>query len=166
MLIPFANREAYAMTNVTSASPSAVPPWGGIHHIALVTPDLEATIQFYKDVLGMQLLFVAPAGEMHGRHAGLHPGGNFLGLHFFELPTAQIFTPPDLTTMYWLPGALHHISLVLPDEKVAQTFRERLQTYGVAMSEIMDQGNLRNMVFLDNNGILLEAAWSKPENSE
>jgi catechol 2,3-dioxygenase-like lactoylglutathione lyase family enzyme len=154
------------MSNLMSASTLAVPPWGGLHHIALVTPELDATIQFYKDVLGMQLLFVAPAGELHGRHAGLHPGGDFLGLHFFEMLTAQIFRPPDLRQMYWLPGALHHISFALPDEKAAQVFRSRLLTHGVTMSEIMDQGNLQNMVFLDNNGILLEAAWSKPENSE
>jgi catechol 2,3-dioxygenase-like lactoylglutathione lyase family enzyme len=151
------------MSSLISTSTSAVPPWGGFHHIALVTPELDATIQFYTVVLGMPLLFVAPAGEMHGRHAAVHPGGKLLGLHFFEMPTAQIFTPPDLTSMYWLPGALHHISLALPDEQAAQAFRTRLQTHGIAMSEIMDQGNLRNMVFLDNNGILLEAAWSKPE---
>jgi catechol 2,3-dioxygenase-like lactoylglutathione lyase family enzyme len=37
----------------TAASPPI--PWGGIHHIALVTPDLDATRAFYADVLGMQV---------------------------------------------------------------------------------------------------------------
>ena len=29
-------------------------PWRGFHHIALVTPELEATVAFYTGVLGMQ----------------------------------------------------------------------------------------------------------------
>jgi|GEM_PF-2073485 Lactoylglutathione lyase and related lyases len=29
--------------------------WAGFHHVALVTSDLNATIQFYKDVPGMHI---------------------------------------------------------------------------------------------------------------
>lgn len=139
------------------------PEWGGFHHIALVTPDLDSTIGFYRDVLGMKVLFTAPATEINGRHAAILPGEGYLGLHFFEQADAKLFTPPDLKTMYWLPGALHHISFVLPDEAAGLAFRERLQAYGVAMTEIMLQGDMvYNMLFQDNNGMLLEAAWTKP----
>lgn len=147
---------------MTDASPAQMSPgWQGIHHVALVTPDLDTTIQFYRDVLGMQLLFIAPAGEMHGRHAAFLPGVGFLGLHFFEMPNAQIFTAPDLAKMYWLPGALHHISFALPDERTALALQKRLQAQGIATTGVMDQGNIYNFVFQDNNGMLLEAAWSK-----
>jgi len=37
--------------------------------------------------------------------------------------------------------------------------RERLTSYDVPMTPIMNQGDLRNMVFLDNNGMALEAIW-------
>jgi catechol 2,3-dioxygenase-like lactoylglutathione lyase family enzyme len=134
-------------------------PWGGFHHIALSTPDLEATIQFYRDVLGMELLFVGEAGEMHGRSCGFSPGSGIL--HFFEYLDAQIFSPPDLNKMYWLPGALHHIAIAIPDENAALALRDILQQHDVPMTEIMDQGDVRNMVFSDNNGILLEATWPK-----
>jgi hypothetical protein len=33
--------------------------------------------------------------------------------------------------------------------------------YHVQMGEINDLGSLRNMVFLDNNRVLLEAIWLK-----
>jgi catechol 2,3-dioxygenase-like lactoylglutathione lyase family enzyme len=141
------------------------PPWQGLHHLALVTPDLDSTIQFYRDVLGMQHLFSAPAGEMHGRHAGFLLGeGASCFLHFFEMPNAQIFAPPDLNTMYWLPGALHHISIALPDEAAALAFRERLSHLNIALTPNMDQGDIYNFLFLDNHGILLEVAWPKGEN--
>lgn len=48
--------------------------WQGVNHIALQTGDLDATIQFYRDMLDMEVMFTAPAGEMHGRHAGIRPG--------------------------------------------------------------------------------------------
>lgn len=141
------------------------PQWRGIHHIALVTPNLDDTIAFYRDVLGMSLVFTAPATEINGRHAAILPGEGFLGLHFFEQADARLFTPPDLEALYWLPGALHHISFALPDEIAGLALRDRLESHGVAMTEIMlQEDTVYNMLFQDNNGMLLEAAWPKPTN--
>lgn len=141
---------------------NSLPPWQGFHHIALVTPDLDATIAFYRDVLGMKVLFTAPPTNINGRHAAILPGEGHLGLHFFEEPEAKLFNPPDLKTMYWLPGALHHISFALPDERAGIAFRERLRLHNVEMTEVMRQADtVYNMLFQDNNGMLLEAAWSK-----
>lgn len=77
----------------------AAPPWRGVHHVALVARDLDATISFYRDVLGMEVVFIAPAGELHGRHGAVRPGGESdrTGLHFFEYPQAALFGPPDTT---------------------------------------------------------------------
>jgi catechol 2,3-dioxygenase-like lactoylglutathione lyase family enzyme len=149
------------MIDATSPSTKTAPAWQGIHHIALVTPDLDATISFYQDVVGLTLVATGEAGEMHGRTAILHAGGQYMDLHFFEMPTAQIFAPPDLSTMHWLPGALHHISIALPDEAAGLAFQERLQAHGITMTPVMDQGDLWNIVFLDNNGMMVEAAWAK-----
>jgi|GEM_PF-4492350 len=68
----------------------AAPPWRGVHHVALVARDLDATISFYRDVLGMAVVFIAPAGELHGRHGAVRPDGESdrTGLHFFEYPQA------------------------------------------------------------------------------
>jgi catechol 2,3-dioxygenase-like lactoylglutathione lyase family enzyme len=139
------------------------PPWCGLHHLALVTPELDATILFYRDVLGMQLKFTGEANAIHGRTAVFLPGGNFADIHFFELATAQIFTPsPDAVGIPWIPGALHHIAIGLPDEAAAIALRERLQAHHVFMlTDIMDQGDTYNMIFADNNGMMLEANWPK-----
>lgn len=134
--------------------------WRGFHHLALQTPDLDATVEFYRDVLDMRILFVAPAGDIHGRHAGIQPGeGAFV--HFFEVPNVQLFPPPDLTTMHWMPGAIHHIAFGVPDEAAALALKARLESLNIATTGIMDQGNTYNLVFLDNNGIPLEANWDK-----
>ena len=112
----------------------------------------------------MKVLFTAPPTKINGRYAAILPGEGILGLHFFEQLDAQLFNPPDLKTMYWLPGALHHISFALPSKADGLAFRQRLEQHGVAMTEIMLQADIvYNMLFQDNNGMLLEAAWPKDD---
>ena len=155
------------MTEQTANASSFIPPWSGFHHIALVTRDLDATIRFYHDVLGMEIMFTAPAGDLHGRHCAIRPGGDpdRLGLHFFEYSQAPFYGPEDrsLVAAVFDPGAtfLSHISLALPDEASGLALRERLIRHHVVMTPIMDQGDIWNMGFLDNNGLPLEAAWPK-----
>lgn len=155
------------MTEQTTDASPLVPPWSGFHHIALVTRDLDATVRFYRDVLGMQIIFIAPAGELHGRHCAIYPGGDQdrLGFHFFEYPEAPLFGPEDrsLVDAVFDPGAtfLSHISLALPDEAAGLAFQEWLTRHHIVMTPIMDQGDIWNMGFLDNNGLVLEAAWPK-----
>jgi catechol 2,3-dioxygenase-like lactoylglutathione lyase family enzyme len=139
------------------------PPWRGFHHLALVTPDVDATIQFYRDVLGMELKSRGEGNPIHGRTVTFRPGGDFADIHFFELATAQIFTPsPNWEGIPWIPGALHHVAFGLPDEASAVALRERLRSHGaLVLTDFMDQGDTYNMIFADNNGMMLEANWPK-----
>ncbi|GIP38815.1 hypothetical protein J31TS4_20950 [Paenibacillus sp. J31TS4] len=58
--------------------------WLGFHHVALVTTDLDATIHFYDNVLGMQISPVYPATPPRGRHCFVKPGAtDSWGIHFF-----------------------------------------------------------------------------------
>lgn len=147
--------------------------WLGIHHIALVTPDLDATLEFYEHVLGMQASPVYPATPQRGRHCFVKPGDTECwGIHFFEYPGAQIFDSddslrrlsanPGAADLYrFLPGALQHLAFALASEQDGLTLRHQLDSHGVVMTDIYDQGRIRNFIFLDNNGIQLEAAWPK-----
>lgn len=145
-------------------------PWRGFHHVALVTPDLDATIRFYRDVLGMHAGDIYATGRgVAGRHCFITPGdGETWGMHFFENPA------PDLAGALaasgrmvletgWrpghLPGILQHLAFALPDEGAALDLRERLGRHDVPTTPINAIGPLRNFLFLDNNGLLLEAAW-------
>ena len=144
----------------TPSSNDQPVPWRGFHHVALVTPDLEATIRFYVDVLGMQ------AGDImdrHGKHCFIKPGeSETWGLHVFESSEAQIFPYPHASERFvFIPGVLQHIAFALPDEKAALALRERLNRHGVQATGINDLGPIRNFLFVDNNGTLLEATWPR-----
>ena len=40
------------------------PRWRGINHLALVTPDMDATVRFYHGVLGMRVVASLSNGPM------------------------------------------------------------------------------------------------------
>lgn len=157
--------------NERIATGTPTVPWRGFHHIALVTPDLDATIAFYRDVLGMTAGDVATRGG--GRHCFITPGeGEAWGLHFFEYPDAELMTSPEQAAAFFanpetmrfgfLPGALQHIALALPDEAAALTLRDRLTAANVPVSPIYGFGAIRNFMLADNNGLFIEAAWPVP----
>lgn len=139
--------------------------WQGFNHIALVTPDLDATLSFYRDTLGMRVLVEAPANPHHGRHAIISPGGGGLGLHFFEKVDAEIFRFPDGVppSFQFLRGALQHISLTVATEKDGLALRGQLQRQGIPVTPVMNQGPLQIFLFPDPSGLLLEAAWFRTD---
>jgi catechol 2,3-dioxygenase-like lactoylglutathione lyase family enzyme len=151
------------MTVQASTTSTITPPWRGFHHIALVTADLDATIAFYTEILGMQLAKLFPATDRNGRHCFIKPGAtDSWGLHIFERADAQIFQYPEgMQRIEFIPGALQHIAFALPDLASAHALRERLTAHGIATTEIGDLGPVQNMLFRDNSGILLEATWPK-----
>jgi catechol 2,3-dioxygenase-like lactoylglutathione lyase family enzyme len=145
---------------------SPEPAWQGFHHVALVTADFDATLRFYGDVLGMQVGRVMGTDARGGaaRHCFIRPGDtSSLGLHVFEAPDAG--SVPDPTNME-IKFALenvgpHHVAFALPDEAAGTELKERLERHGVRTTPIGEAGPIRNTLFLDNNGLLLEATWPK-----
>ncbi|MCU6711935.1 VOC family protein [Paenibacillus sp. J5C_2022] len=153
--------------------PSESFGWSGFHHVALVTPNLDATLHFYENVLGMQASSVYPATSQRGRHCFVKPGNTeSWGIHFFEYRDAEIYQSadalrrlaekPESEDLYrFVPGSLQHIAFALSSEKEGLALRDKLSSFGIAMTDIYDQGKIRNFIFIDNNGIQLEAAWTK-----
>ncbi|MFS0724946.1 VOC family protein [Paenibacillus sp. 1P07SE] len=160
------------MNNSSTAQPVASFGWSGFHHVALVTADLDQTIRFYREVLGMEVSPVYPATPPRGRHCFIKPGTtDAWGIHFFESADALIHQSDDALRrlaanpqgpdLYrFIPGALQHVAFALPSETAGLALRSQLQRHDVLMTGIYDQGSLRNFIFLDPNGIQLEAAWA------
>ena len=117
------------MTDLPASAPAPVssPPWQGVHHIALVTADLDATVRFYCGVLGMRLLLTrrAPNGDPH---LFIDAGGGAT-LHFWQTDSAEIFRQP-LGYRGYVPGAMQHLALRLPDEDALRQLQARLREAG------------------------------------
>jgi catechol 2,3-dioxygenase-like lactoylglutathione lyase family enzyme len=104
----------------STPAPSVVT--GGVDHLALICSDLEATIRFYTEVLGMRLTKVMTnRDEPTSTHIFLDMGGGNQ-LAFFDFPLKG----PDRTVRG--VGSMHHIALKATPEKfrtVLMTIKEQ-----------------------------------------
>lgn len=91
---------------------------GGVDHLALICSDLDATIRFYTDVLGMRLTKIVPnRDEPTSTHIFLDMGGGNQ-LAFFDFPEKG----PARTVRG--VGSMHHVALKARPEQ----FRTLLAT--------------------------------------
>lgn len=121
----------------------------------------------------MEVGEIYPGTAQRGRHCFVKLGHTeSWGIRFFENAAAQIFQNKeaiqrlaenkDAAELFrFIQGALQHIAFAFPSERQGQALRQKLISLRVLMTEIYDQGSIRNFIFLDHNGIQLEAAWPK-----
>lgn len=129
-------------------------PFVGIHHVNLLTRDLDSTIRFYCGVLRMRL--VIARHDKPGRHCFLDLGGGDT-LHFFEYSEAEIFTDPPPGSP-WVQGAMQHVAFRVPDEAALCSVQERVRSAGIEVTDVRDNFSVESIYFRDNNGITIEVA--------
>ena len=138
-------------------------PTRGIDHLAFVTDDLPATMDFYTRVLGMQLVHVrrVPFEQDRGqppydnlRHYFFNMGNDTL-LAFFEYPKGLAKQNRDL------PGGMQHIAFHVAQEEF-DAMVGRVRECGVnVIGPVALGGRFWSAYFYDPNGIRLEIATSR-----
>ena len=121
---------------------------GGVDHLAMISSDIERTIEFYTGILGMQVSrIVQNRDEPTSTHVFLNMGGgNFLA--FFDFPELG----EDPTTRG--TGAMHHVALKGTTEQYNAVINN-LKSNGIAFS-IHDGEDANSVYFRDPDNILLE----------
>ncbi|HTP95913.1 MAG TPA: VOC family protein [Burkholderiales bacterium] len=135
----------------------------GVDHLALVTEDLPATMDFYTRVLGMQLVHVrrVPFERDRGqppyhnlRHYFFNMGGDSL-LAFFEYPKGLQRQNRDL------PGGMQHVAFHVPQERFDEVVAH-VRASGIdVIGPVPLGGRFWSAYFYDPNGIRLEIATSR-----
>jgi catechol 2,3-dioxygenase-like lactoylglutathione lyase family enzyme len=134
-----------------------LPRWRGIHHLALITTDMDATTRFYHGVLGARLVATirTPAFLHYFFEVG---AGNTIA--FFEYLHTELdrFAKPAGVPD---PRAVQfdHLSLNVTDERALESLQARLKSYGCEVTDVVDHGAMHSIYFTDPNGIALEASW-------
>ncbi|HEX3607225.1 MAG TPA: VOC family protein [Candidatus Dormibacteraeota bacterium] len=131
------------------------PPWRGVNHLALITPDMDATVRFYHGILGMRLVATVMAGPMRHYFFEIAPGNT---VAFFEWQGSDTFRKP---AGWRVEQALQldHLSFNIPDHQALLDLQARLQEAGVEVTEEVDHGFIHSIYFTDPNGIALEASF-------
>ena len=132
------------------------PVWRGVNHLALVTPDMDATVRFYHGVLGMRLVATLMAGPM--RHYFFDIGnGNTIA--FFEVAGAEAFTAPAGIPDRLRKAQFDHLSFNVADEEALLQLRDRLKSFDCEVTDVVDHGFIQSIYFNDPHGIALEASY-------
>ena len=97
---------------------------GGVHHLALLSSDVERTIAFYQGVLEFPLTELFENRDYQGSTHFFFDIGNGNALAFFDFPGL------DLGPYAEVLGSMHHLAISVTPEKQAH-LRSKLEAAGV-----------------------------------
>ncbi len=101
---------------------------GGVHHVALLSSDVERTVRFYQDVLGFPLTDIFENRDYKGSNHFFFDIGHGNLLAFFDFPGL------DLGPYAEVLGGLHHIAISVPPERWAH-LKGKLDAAGMSYHE-------------------------------
>jgi catechol 2,3-dioxygenase-like lactoylglutathione lyase family enzyme len=134
--------------------------YNGVNHLAMVTGDMDKTIRFWRDLLGMRL--VAGLGHPGYRHYFFEISASDL-IAFFEWPKVDAIPEKDHGRPVVGPVVFDHISLGVETEEMLWGLKDKLETAGFWVSEIIDHGFIHSLYSFDPNGIPIEFSWNVPD---
>jgi len=128
----------------------------GFHHVTLVSSHRPRTIQFYRDLLGFELLGAegSPALPAHDFLLGRDGGRPGTLIAFLERPRTPRGRPGI--------GGVHHVALGVADEAALLMWKRWLNQHGVATSGPINRGYFKSLYFTDPDGQILELATAGP----
>lgn len=132
-------------------------PLTGLHHITLISSDIQRTTRFYTDLLGLRLIkqtvnFDDPSAKhfYFGDAAGT-PG---TVITYFDWP----HLPRGATGV----GLTHHYALAVEDEDELARWWVRLRRHGVEVTNPRPRRYFTSIYFNDPDGVFLEIATRGP----
>ncbi|MGH3374168.1 MAG: VOC family protein [Actinoallomurus sp.] len=100
----------------------------GLHHMALVSSDVERTIRFYQDLLEFPLTEIFENRDYPGSNHFFFDIGNGNLLAFFDFPGLDVGPYAEVL------GGLHHVAISV-DRPTWERLRAKLDTADVAYQE-------------------------------
>lgn len=128
----------------------------GINHLAMATGDMDATIAFWRDLLGMRL--VAGLGRPGYRHYFFELSAHDM-IAFFEWPGVERLPEKDHGVPVKGPFAFDHLSLEVATQEDLWRLKDRLEAADQWVSEIIDHGFIHSIYAFDPNNIPIEFSW-------
>ena len=125
----------------------------GIHHVTVICADVERSVDFYRNLLGMTLVKQTVNDDDQGaRHLFFgdeqgRPGTLVTCLEY-----------PDLDEGSVGRGSTHHFALAVESEAELAAWRDYLVSRGIATTEVMDRTYFKSIYLRDPDGHIVEIA--------
>ena len=121
------------------------PSTRGVHHVALISSDVERTVRFYQEVLEMPLTEMFENRDYPGSTHFFFDLGNGNALAFFDLPGVGVGPYAEVL------GGLHHLCISVEPERWTK-LRANLDAAGVDYVH----ESVTSIYFRDPDGARLE----------
>ena len=128
---------------------------GGINHVALVCSDMERTVDFYSNVLGMPLIKSLDLPGGMGQHFFFDAGnGDCVAFFWFADAPDRV---PGISSPEAIPGigdivsavsTMNHLAFHVPAEKFDE-YRQRLKDKGVRVGPVLNHDESEAQVSAD-----------------
>ena len=128
----------------------------GIHHLAILTADMDRLIAFYEEVFDARTLL--DMEEEGLRHAFIELGPTTV-LHPFQITRVDV---PQGSIPIFTRGRLDHFALSASSEDAFRELRRRVIAAGAGDGTVTDVGPILSLTFTDPDGVEGEVTWSKP----
>ena len=154
----------------------------GFNHVVLVTSDMDKTVRFYCDLLGLMVKATVGAARRPSGLIGKRADDAWKRLYFFELPNGDTLAFVEFPKMdtgaeasyfsgVWpgkgrsvtRPQKMDHIALNVDNRESLVGVQRKLRDAGYTVSDVQDLGGspfVKSIYVYDPNGIPLEiASW-------
>ncbi len=133
----------------------------GVNHLAMATKDMDMTIHFWRDLLGMRL--VACLGRPGYRHYFFEISDRDM-IAFFEWPDVENAIPKDHGVPVKGPFVFDHVSIGVATDDDLWEIKDRLEAADIWVSEVIDHDFIHSVYAFDPNHIAIEFSAPVPEN--
>ncbi|WPD23989.1 MAG: VOC family protein [Candidatus Electrothrix scaldis] len=128
----------------------------GINHLALVTADMEATIRFWRDLMGMRLIHGFGEGDFRQYFFEIDEQSC---LAFFEWDGAEPIAKKLHGQPISGPRVFDHIAFELDSQEEVWALKDKLEAAGFACSDMIDHDFIHSVYSFDPNGIPIEFCY-------
>ena len=133
--------------------------FNGVNHLAMATGDMDKTIRFWRNLLGMRL--VAGLGEPGYRHYFFEISKDDL-IAFFEWTGVKPVKEKEHGRPVNGPFIFDHVSFSIDTEDELWSLKDKLEAAGFPVSDVIDHGFIHSIYAYDPNGIPIEFSHTVP----
>jgi len=127
--------------------------FNGINHVAFATNDLDKTIRFWRDLLGMRL--IAGIGDRDSRQYFFEVSENSM-ISFFEWPHVQPVSDKNPGSPVKGPLVFDHLCFEVENRDELWDLKSALEAADMWCTEEIDNGFIHSIFSTDPNNIQLE----------
>jgi glyoxylase I family protein len=125
----------------------------GVHHVTAICRDIDRTIAFYRDLLGLGIVRDGASDDDPGaRHVwfGAMGGGAGRMVSFMHYP--------DMEAGSVGVGSTHHFALTVDSAEELEAWHGYLQAQGADPTEVLERGGYHSVYLHDPDGHVVEIA--------